>query len=244
MLKIIVDSLDEVDEADRRHYEQTDDGYRLAFEGGLEKLKNTERHHKQRRKDAEARVAELEEQLRVARATPAVSEADNLSPRERYMHDNVHRLNGLTGEARDAMIATIVDEMQPFIDEDLAEHRKAGEAQLAKLSEQCVRLTRETAARSFLREIARDGASIEVLLPHVLNRFGAEERGGEYTAFVTDDAGRPSKMSMEALKEEFRASPTFGLLVRGASEDEKAAHAKRVAVAIGATVATQRLPGG
>lgn len=228
-LKIEVNSLDEIDAVMRPHYEKIDDGrYRLMFDG-LDKLKNSEQVERGRRKAAESRVKELETQVANLRTNPEASK--ELTPRERFIRENAKRLNGLEGDAYAAEFAKIEQEMQPVIDTEVAETATQHQARLESMNRT---IRTEMIKQSALRvaaEISQSG-SAPVLLPLITARLGCEQRGDEWTVFVTDDAGKPTAASLDALKDELRIAPAFRPLIRGVTEGETAAHARKVQAAI------------
>lgn len=184
-------------------------------------------------------VKKWKEKARALEANKPKPESE-MTPAERFdaasnqfWVDNAHRMTGLTGDAREAMGAALVDEYMasPFVKQNLESIRSEGNARLEKLNANLQRLTRESAARSFAMSIAKPGCA-EALLPIVLNRLGCEERGDDMAIFVTGADGKPSGASLDALADELRATPAFKPVIAGATAEEVEAHARKVQAAI------------
>lgn len=220
-LQMFIDTLDQVDAALRPHYERVGGRYRLAFDG-LDKLKNelTRRHA------AGDRIRELETELATLRAGPD----EELTPLDRWIHEQAKRLAPFESgspewQAEFAKIEAEMDAAEPI----RAEIAAAGEKYEQRLASMTATLRRETlraAAHDLARDLARDGCT-EALMPSLMQRIGVEQRGDEFVAVALDASGKST--SFDAIKEEFRQTPAFAPVVRGAAESEKADHARRVA---------------
>lgn len=232
-LQLAIDSLDDIDEMHRQFYEpdpNNDGAYRLKV-SGIDKLRNAKNVERDLRKSAENRVRELETQVADLRGKPRPKPESEMTPRERFIRENAKRLNGLEGDAYAAEFAKIESEMQPLIDAAVAEYSAKLQARAESLERTCVNARRGHEARAILKDIAESGCA-EILMPHVMERIGVERRGEEWALIVMDATGKPTSMTVDALKDELRDSPAFKRLVKGSTADEAAAHARKVQAAI------------
>ena len=155
------------------------------------------------------------------------------TPRDKFFEENQHRLKGLTGKDRDAMIEQIVSEATPFIEAEVAEHEATLKQRVEHMNTQFKRITIEQAARQFVRGIALKGSD-ELLIPHVVSRMDTQTRGDDLEVIVKDAAGKPS--SFDELADELRNDAAFAPIVQGASDADKLAHARKVAAVLGQPV--------
>lgn len=251
MLKELVTSLDEIPEGLREHYApDRDGGFMLQIsEGPLINALNRER---QRRRDVEHRAGQhqsradqlaneveaLTAQLHDAnvaleslRLASGAKKREDMTPRERFMEEAGRRLGGLEGEALEAERAKLEEEMTPLIEAEIAAHRKEQQRQIERRQGTINRLMREQAAMDLVMRVRRPGVEAGVLMPLVLDRFHIEERNGELVTIVKGADDQP--ISLDALAEELRTTPALAPLIAGASADEKAAHARKVAETLG-----------
>ena len=147
------------------------------------------------------------------------------------MEEAGRRLGGLEGEALEAERAKLEEEMTPLIEAEIAAHRKEQQRQIERRQGTINRLMREQAAMDLVMRVRRPGVEAGVLMPLVLDRFHIEERNGELVTIVKGADDQP--ISLDALAEELRTTPALAPLIAGASADEKAAHARKVAETLG-----------
>jgi len=115
----------------------------------------------------------------------------------------------------------------------LAEYRAGTEAQLASLRADRNRVVLERTAVELAAKLSPD--YVEVLLPHIQERLEAHEADGRLVVSAKD------LPTLDHLVEEFRANPVFARVVKGASAQEQAFHARRVAETLGASPPTQSM---
>jgi hypothetical protein len=114
---------------------------------------------------------------------------------------------------------------------DVAEARELDGAQLARMQAQAARFQRQNAAEALVAPIAHPEC-IPALVPHAIDRIGIEQTDdGEGRVTYRDANGNPT--TREALQAELAARRSLARLIKGASAEEKAAHARRVALALG-----------
>lgn len=75
-------------------------------------------------------------------------------------------------------------------------------------------LTVGQTATSMAAELAVQG-SAKALLPHIKARLGTDIRDGKPVTVVLDDAGKPSAMTVDELKQEIANDPAFAPLIVG-----------------------------
>ena len=192
-LKYEVDSLDELDEGLREHYEQSDSGkYQLKVDGidTGEELKGALQKEREERKRAKERLQELEEEQRKAR-----EEAEKA-------REEAARKSGDT-EALERSYQEKIEKIQAEMDKQLQQRD-------AMLHKQTV----TSVAKSMASEIAVQG-SAKALEPHIQSRLQMEMRDGEPKTVVLDDKGQPSAMTVEELREEISNDPAFAPLIAG-----------------------------
>lgn len=231
MLPERVNSLDQVPAGLREHYGPAEDGngFEVQIEGAgaLRRVLAIERQH---RRNAEGRAKELDTQVRHLRGLP---KREEMSPREQFLEEAAQRLVGLQGDAKAVELRKIEQELTALADAEIGEIQRSGPARVQALQQTVRRLTRESAATEIITRIRRPGVSVDLLMPTVLARLDVEEREGDFVAIGKDASGRP--MSLEALVGELRATPALAPLIAGASPEEKAAHARKVAETLGVT---------
>lgn len=76
-------------------------------------------------------------------------------------------------------------------------------------------MTVNSEAQRLANELAVDGESANVLIPHIKQRLSVEERDGEFRTVVLDEGGKPSANKPDELKGEFAENPAFKRVVAG-----------------------------
>jgi hypothetical protein len=234
MLKLQVDSLDELPEAMREHYSQAEDGaFELQIEGAGS-LRNALEFERRHRRNAENRARELETQVRNARnGLPPPKPESEMTPKERFLAQAEQRLAKLAygSEEYAAELDRLRKEMEPLISAEVAEHDKQRGAELARLSADHDRIFIEHAARDICGDIGLPGHG-DALLPHVSSRLAVKREDGKAVLVVLDREGKPSSATMDALKQELRETQAFKPVLRDAVADE-ARHQRLVAEMLG-----------
>ncbi len=116
----------------------------------------------------------------------------------------------------------------------LSEYAASQQAQLASLRADRDRVVLERTAV----EIAARLANLDchtLLMPHIREKLEAHEENG---ALVISAKGAPT---LDHLVEQFRNDPAFAPIIKGASPQEKAFHARRVAETLGASPPTKSM---
>lgn len=232
MLKERIAALEDIPESLRDHYAAGPDGdFELQIEG-LDRLRGAKRMEKQKRQNAESRVRELETQLRSARTDPHQKPESEMNPKEKFLQQAQQRLARLLpgSEEYRREFAAIEAEMDPLIAAEVEQASKEGRASIDSLADDYARLRREHEARTIIQAVAGEHAAV-LLMPHVLERITVEQRDSEWVVTILDAQGKPT--NLEGLRQEFAANSAFAPLLRGESEAEKAAHARRVAEVLG-----------
>ena len=237
MLKTRIKSLDEVSVELRDHYQASDDGFELQTDVDLgfaaltheraESRKKSERNQK-----LQARVKDLELALEVRDHGKA------LTQRERFALENARRLADLKpgSPAWQAEFEKIMAEAQPMIDAEIAENESARQKEVAELRATVEVESVKCAARRVVTRLAKSGCA-EALLPHVSERIKAEWRDGKCATVFVDASGvATSELALVTELRELR--PDLAPIIEGASEADKAAHARRVAETLGTKAST------
>jgi hypothetical protein len=111
----------------------------------------------------------------------------------------------------------------------LRQFRAAQQALIDEMRSARDRAAIKWAAESLAARIARPGC-MELLLPHVRDRLIVQEDDdGAYSVVAKD------LPSLDLLAAELFANPAFERIIKGASAQERARHARKVAETIGAT---------
>lgn len=191
-LKLVLDSLDGVDEATQKLYKEKDGKFHLQVDGlpdvagyedriGKMDAKITELLDE--KKAASKRAEEAEEAARKAAAEKATKDGDvdalNESWQKKY------------------------DKLQAKYDTDLGNANTIIEKTNSRAK-----------AVELASTLAVEGSS-DVLLPHILGRVKTEIKNGEATTVVLDADGKPSAQSLKELGEEIANDKRFAPLIVG-----------------------------
>lgn len=144
-----------------------------------------------------------------------------LTARAKWIQEQVKRLSPFEpgSDEYKAAFASIEAEMQPLIDAEIAELRKADNAQLERMAAYHDRISIEQQARRLAGEICIPGYHA-VFLPHITERLVVERRDGQPVFVVLGPDGKPSGATLDQLKEELRADPAFGPVLRDGVAEE------------------------
>ena len=188
-LKLEVESLDGMDENLQSLYEEQEGKYRLKVDGlpDVEKVEGKRKIEAEHRKKAEARAAEIEEELNGLRAKLESIETDG------------HRKKGDV----EALEKSWQDKLSKREQELMSEL----ETRDGWLKQQMV----TGVANSLAAEIAVQG-SAKALIPHIERRLSMEIREGNPSTVVLDSEGKPSANTVEELKTEFVNDPALSLI--------------------------------
>ena len=192
MLKAQLESLEGVDEGLHQFYEERDGGYSLKVEG-LEDtgaLKRAKDHEKQARKTAEDKARELSDSVEALQAK--ISDIENEGHRK-------------TGD---------VEALEKSWQEKLANREAELSAQLEQANGSLKTILVDNKAIQLASELAVEGSS-NVLMPHIKSRLAVDTRDGELVTVVLDEAGKPSALSIDELKQEIANTPAFAPVVIG-----------------------------
>jgi hypothetical protein len=137
------------------------------------------------------------------------------------------RLDGLSGLAYETEWTRIDREMQDLVREHFTASQRA---KCESLEDSYVDARREHEAREIMKKVAKPGAET-LLLPHVINRIAIERNGDEWTVSARSSTGAVT--TLEVLAKELAEAPELALLTRGATPEERAAHARKVAETLG-----------
>lgn len=217
-LRYEVSDLADVPEAYRAHYVPTEGGgFRLELDGyeTREQLRaglDAEKSHTQR---ARAELARLEKQ--------AAESALRQSAQERE-----------DAQRQDERVAQLNVEYEQEHARKLREYAASQQALIDGMRSARDRAAIKWAADSLAERIARPGC-VALLLPHIRERLTVQEDGGAYSVGVKD------LPSLDDLAAELFANPAFERIIIGASPQERAIHAKRVAETLGEKPPTQPL---
>lgn len=187
MLKKILESLDDLDEALHKYYEKKADGkYHLKLENDdAEPLRRARDHEKEQRQEAERKLKEeqdknkdLEEKLKKNR--PSSGNAD-------------------------------LDALERSWQEKLDAQKAEQDATIAELRTGLSKQTVESVATEMAAELAGENAFL--LLPHIKSRLRPELKEGVPSVRVLSESGEPSAMTVEELQKEFFTSDRFKSIV-------------------------------
>lgn len=171
-------------------------------------------------------------EIRKLKGKPATEEVDE-TPRDKFIRENAPRLKPFEAGTPQwqAELDKIMADMEPILAAEGERHGAELQAKVARLSTSIEKETLRQAATRIAVSLAKPGSS-DVLLPHITARLRTKWDGDECQVEVTGADGDPS--SEDSLLAEFREMrPEFAAIVQGASEDDKIAHAKRVAATLG-----------
>jgi hypothetical protein len=210
MLKYEVQDLADVEEAHRGLYVPIEAGaFRLDVVGfeTAEQLREGLRAEVSAKKAARAELARLEKQAQESAQRQAEEEREAAQRRAELEA----QFNAKAEQEHARKLSEFAAAQQALIDE----MRSARDRAAIKW-----------AAESLAERIARPGC-MELLLPHVRDRLIVQEDGGAYVVGVKD------LPSLDDLAAELFANPAFERIIKGASAQERAAHARRVAETLG-----------
>lgn len=193
MLKLKVETLDDLDESLQSHYEKAEGGgYQLKVEG-LEDtgaLKRAKDHEKQARKEAEQAAKELKERL--AELEAKIEEGGRASAKDK-------------GD---------IDALEKSYQEKIGKLEKGYQEKISGLQGNLQRILVDNQASTLANELAVQG-SASVLVPHIRARLSVEERDGQFKTVVLDAEGKPSAYSLDDLKQEITANPAYAPIIVG-----------------------------
>jgi len=192
MLKAILDSMDGVDESIHGFYQEKDGKFHLEVDG-LEDtgaLKRAKDHEKNARKSAEEKATSLEAQI--AELTGQIEQ----------INDDKSRGNG------------DVEALENSWKTKLSNRENELTGQIDTLKGSLNELLIDSVAGRMAAEIATEG-SAGVLVPHIQNRLGVEERDGKMITVVKDSSGKPSATTVDELRQEFKDNPVFAPVIVG-----------------------------
>ena len=192
MLKLKVDSIDDIDEKLRDLYEKSDDGFLLKVDG----LEDT--GALKRAKDREKENARL-----------AKERADKLEQDLNELRENIN-----DGKHKGAKTKGDIEALDKSWQEKYDKLASEKDAQIEGLRGNITHMTVDNVAMSLASELAVEGSS-KVLLPHIKARLASEERDGKWGTSVLDSDGKPSAASLDDLKKEFASDPAFAHVVSG-----------------------------
>lgn len=183
MLKLEVDTLDDIAEPARAFYEKSGEKFRLKVDGveDTAALKRAKDHEKTARQDAEKRTRELQELL------------------DAKEHETVVR----SGK---------VEDLEKAWQKKHADIIGAKDAERLAVEADLHRLLVDNVAQSIAREIAVHGAD-PVILPHIKGRLAVDIRDGKRTTVVLDADGKASALTVEELKQEFVSNAAFAPVI-------------------------------
>lgn len=189
-LKMQLDNLEGLDESLHQFYTEQDGKFVLDVEGGEDTgaLKRSKEHEKNLRKIAEAKVADLTNQLtdveaKVTELTAANGDISKL--RQTLDASWQQKLDAIKADSN-AKIETLNGNLQRILVDNVA------------------------------HQIATDVSTApELLLPHVKSRLKVELVDGEAITRVVDKDGNESALSIDELKQEYVANPKYSAIIIG-----------------------------
>jgi len=205
-LQVELEKLDDVDENLRALYAEQDGKYRLQVEGieDTGALKRAKDHEKAARKDAEKRAKELQEKAEAS---------------EQSIEELTHKLEQMKGEKLQKEgnadeLAEYRASLETSYNEKLTKREKELNGVIETLHSSIRGVLVDKEAIAMASELAVEG-SAGIIVPHIKNRLGVEEKGGQYVTVVLDDEGRPSALTLDELKQEITSNPAFAPVIAG-----------------------------
>ena len=187
-LKFEIDTLEGLDESVKKEYvKQADGKFRLDV-GGLPAQTDDVAGLK---KKVDELLNEKKEAQRIASEAAATAEAAKLEALKK-------------GGDKEALIASYEEKIKK-INADTEQKNN-------RLQEMINKLTVDSKARELAVELAAE--SSDVLLPHIRSRLTVDLMDGNAIVRVLDDQGKPSALSLNDLKEEFRNKPSFAPVIK------------------------------
>jgi O6-methylguanine-DNA--protein-cysteine methyltransferase len=240
VLKFEVPDLSQIDEALRGLYEPTETGaFRLQISGYMTtaELRESKQRETEARKAAETRLRELEAAQSGSKGT---TDSDYKFAQEqaalaKKIPESLRAHPYGSSEYLAALAAYDAENGPPFIAK-LGETTAASQqAHLASLRADLERVTLERVSHELAAKLIRPGCDAMLLIPHIAARLEGREEGGVFSVHSKDAA------DLDALAEQFRTDNRFERIIKGASQAEKALHAKRVAETLGTPAAREPL---
>ncbi len=191
-LKYQLDSLDELDEATAALYKQDGDKYVLDVEGVPDPTGGEDVDGLKKKRD------ELQDEAKKAK-----KERDELRKQMEEQNREGARNNG------------DIEALEKSYQEKLEAKEKELEQTQQKYQGAIQDMTVNSEAQRMAQELAVDGESANVLIPHIKQRLSVEERDGEFRTVVLDNEGKPSASKPDELKSEIAENPAFKRVVAG-----------------------------
>lgn len=198
MLKLKVEKIEDVEEAQRGFYTEDKEGggFVLGVEG-LEDtgaLKRAKEHEVEQRKATEKKLKEMQDAQRLAdeKARKAAEDAARAAGNIQALEDSWTKKYSEALAAKDT-------EYQP---------------QIESLTADVNRLLIDNVAHSMANDLAIEGSSA-VLIPHIAARLGVDMREGRRTTVVKGADGKPSALTIDELKKEIASNKAFAPLLVG-----------------------------
>lgn len=195
-MKFEVESLEGLDDSLVEKYEEVNGKYRLKVEGLDEFVTQKKKIEAEHRAKAEQKAKSLEDELTKIRQ-------DLEAQRQQYEaeREEGHRQSGDV-EALDKSWREKMGKLQSEFEETVKTWENRAKD-----------LTVNSVASSLANELAVQG-SAKALMPLIQSRLAMDVRDGELTTVVLTD-GKPSALSLDDLKAEFRNDPAFAPLIVG-----------------------------
>lgn len=193
-LKLILDSLDGVDEATQKLYTEKDGKFHLNVEGLPDVSDYEDRINKM-----DAKISELLDEKKAAdqKARDAQKAADQAAADKAAKDGDVDALN---------------ESWQKKLDDAVAEK----DAIIAERETALDKATSRSAAMELATTLAVPG-SADVLMPHIRGRLKTEIKDGEATVVVLDSNGKPSASTVKELGNEIANDKRFAPLIVGSN---------------------------
>lgn len=189
MLKYKLESLEGLTEEQKGMYQEKDGAFYLKIEG-LPQQNNGELEGLKNKVEQLLGEKKKEQEKRQEAEEKAQKEAEEAARKK--------------GD-----VAAIEASWQAKLDQAEAKHAEATKA----LQDQVYKLTVGQTAQSLASELSIKGSEA-VLLPHITNRLQVETTdSGEVKVRVLDSQGKPSALSIDDLKKEFRSNVAFKPLI-------------------------------
>lgn len=191
-LKLLLDSLDGVEESQKGLYEERDGKFHLMVEGieDTGALKRAKDHEKKQRKEVEEKLRETESLLEEV---------------QKKLDDNDRSKAKSKGD---------VEALEKSWQEKLTAREAELQGKIDSLTGNLETLLVDNEAVRMASELAVEG-SADVLAPHIKARLAVDTRDGKHITVVKDADGKPSATTMEELKAEIASNEVFAPVVVG-----------------------------
>jgi hypothetical protein len=195
-LKAVLENLEGVSDSIKSEYKQGEDKrYYLDLDGvdehiAVGALKRAKEHEVKARKVEETRARELAKQLEVMEA---------------------ERNDILKG----AIPKGDVDRLEKSYQAKLAAREKELGSERDSLASNLRSLLVDSVAQGLAAKLAKTPNEIPLLLPHITGRLATEMVDGKATTRILDKDGKPSALTLDDLRKEFVANPTFAAVIMG-----------------------------